>query len=291
MPRYRIEFFELTIQPTAKYATAYDALKALSSSAKPVTAKVGPYIRELSNMSSHGASVRGNFRKFRDGDLPEKGKVGGQSSEIELEEGEGLVEKNFFALYRHQSLLLWHTNAHANVPSHFEKALSQLLGSTVSLNPLIEKDALKRLMRGEVQMRSLEVSIPRPKNPDYYPDSDFSKNVINALAGAEGDRIFVKVTTDARRRGSKPTLKARTKAALKELVTDGIASSAKAIVVDDEGQHPIDLIADRLLSHTVIEHDGRNPPADQVFRAFDDAKAAHQEAIDDCLGSNGRKIR
>lgn len=291
MPRYRIEFFELTIDPTSDYGSGYEALRALSSSPDALTAEVGSYLREFSRLAHHGASVRGSFRKFRAGDLPEKGKIGGRSEPIELEDGEGLIERNYFSAYRQQNLFLWHTNGHANAPSHFEKALAKLLGTPVSLNPLIEKDALGRLMRGEAQLRSLEVSIPRPKDPLYYPDSDFGKHVMEALAGADGDRIRIEITTDARRRGAKAKLKGKIKAALKELVSDEVASTARAVVVDEDGQHPIDLIADRLLAHTEIEHDGRYPPSEEMFRAFDRAKADHQEAINDCLGGVGKTLR
>lgn len=288
MPRYRIELFQLTMQATPDFKTVYDAMKDLCTAQGPLVAEVGAYIRELSRLKCQGTTVRGSFRKFRDGDLPERGKVGGRSAPIELEEGEALVERNFFTLYRHQSLLLWHTNRHASAPSHFEKALAEILGTKVSLSPLIEGDALKRLMQGGVVMKSLKLSIPRPKNPDYYPSTDFNKSIFSALAATDGDRIIVEITTDGRMRGPNAKLKGPTKAAVKEIVNDDLASSAKVVVVDDDGEHPINLIADRLLSHVEIDHEGRYPPAEEMFRAFDEAKAEHQGAIDACLGGGIR---
>jgi len=150
-------------------------------------------------------------------------------------------------------------------------------------------------MRGDVKVRKIEVSIPRPKNPDYYPENKFNRTLLSAMSAADGDRIRVSISSDGRVRPQSKFAKltSTVKQALGELVTDRVVSVARAEVEENDGvQHPIDLIADRLLSIQGIEHDGRYPLRDEMFKAFDEAKSEKQEEIDACLGkTSSRRLR
>jgi len=296
--QYRIEFYELTIDvPTAECPDAFRALASLANGERELSINIGGIVRELwpSTLWQDQDVIKGSFRKFRMNDLPEIGRVGDTSRELVLEEKQGLVEKNFFALYRQQSLLIWHSNGHANTPTQFGYALGKLLGIRVNVNPLIQSDALRRLMRGDVEVRKIEVSIPRPKNPDYYPGNKFNRALFSAMSAADGDRIRVSISSDGKVRPQSKfaKLKSTVKQALEELVTDNIVSVARADVKEDNGvEHPIDLIADRLLSLQGIDHDGRYPLAHEMFKAFEEARSEKQEEIDACLGkASGRKLR
>jgi len=297
MKRYKIEFYELTIDtPTANCPDAFTALASLANGNRELSISIGGIVRELwpQTLWQDQDVIKGSFRKFRMNDLPEIGRVGDTSRELLLEENQGLVEKNFFALYRQQSLLIWHSNGHANTPTQFGHALGELLGTRVNVNPLIQSDALRRLMRGDVKVRKIEVSIPRPKNPDYYPRNEFNRALFSAMSAADGDRIRVSISSNGMLKPqSKFTqLKNTVKQALDELVTDSVVSVARADVKEDDGiEHPIDLIADRLLSFQGIDHDGRYPLAQEMFKAFDEARSEKQEEIDACLGkASGRKL-
>jgi len=284
---YRIEFYELTVKPTPEYGNTFAALQSLAARTDPLCVEWGGITRELWKPALSGVAIRGSLRKFRMSDLPEIGSVGGSSRELQLEEDQGLVEKNFFTLYRQQSLLAWHTNGHANRPEHLARVLAELLGTEVLANPLIQSDALRRLLRGEVEVRSMELSIPRPKDPSYYPENEFNKSLFSALAAADGDRIAVRVTTDARINAQPRLTTGLVKSALKEIMVDDLASTARVNVNEDGIEHPIDLIADRLLAFAEIEHDGRYPPQQAIFNAFDAARREEQEAIHACLGKPG----
>jgi len=290
--KYRIEFYELTIKPVKKYPNAFKALKLLAKKGKALSTDIGGYVRELWKPTIGGNQdvITGAFRKFRMSDLPEIGSIGDASRELELEENQGLVEKNFFALYRQQSLLLWHSNGHANTPTQFGRTLSKLLETQVNVNPLIQSDSLKRLMRNDVEVRNIEISIPRPKNPNYYPENEFNRSIFSAMSAAEGDRIRVSISSDARV-NPQPRLTRAVKSALRELVTDNAVSVARADIKESDGVlHPIDLIADRLLYFKEIEHDGRYPLGYEMFKVFDDARSEKQEEINECLGKAGDEV-
>lgn len=281
--RYRIEFFELVAAPTADVANAFAAFMDLAD-APPAAHGDGGYMRELWQLEANARTVRGQLRKFRMDDLPEVGRIGGEAEQLHLAEDQGLIEKNFFTLHKRHSLLVWHGNGHANTPTQFARLLSQVLGTKVDANPLVQANALKRLMRGDVIMRSVELTIPRPRNTEYYPEEEFSQRLFDAMGAAEGDRIHVKITTDARL-DEGAQLGNRIKNALKELVSDHAASLARVQAKEDGVMHPIDLIADRITSTQEIEHDGRYPSARDMFQALDDALADQQSAIDAVLGS------
>lgn len=119
MPTYRIEFYELTVEPTAQDADAFGALTRLAGMNNQLSVQVGGFVRELWGLRDDGQVVRGQFRKFRMDDFPEVGRVGGAGEELDLDDDQGLIEKNFFALYRRQSLLTWHGNGHASRPGQF----------------------------------------------------------------------------------------------------------------------------------------------------------------------------
>lgn len=292
MARYTFEFYEMTLAPCDDFQSAFEALSCLESGDGSLAVSDGGFTRELWALESVGNGnaqvIRGMFRKFRMSDLPETGAVGRASEPLDLDDDEGLVEKNFFSLYKNQSLLVWHANGHANTAGQFQRAVSELAGAKVEVHPIIQKDAMKRLMRGAVELRSLAVSVPRPKDPSYYPETDFNKHLFEMLAGSSGDRIRVQVTTNATTNDN-PTLRKRVKSAIKELVTDGMASRAKVQVIEDGIQHPIDLIADRIKSQQEITHDGRYPLPAAMYRAIDSARHEEQAAINAILGDPDEK--
>lgn len=286
--KYHIEFFELTASPTPDVSDAFQALTDLVTS-QTDAAKVDGFMRELWKLKADPRVICGQFRKFRESDLPEIGRLGDEAEEIELQEGEGLIEKNFFALYKHQSLLAWHRNFHASRPAQLAKMLSKLLGTTVEALPLVQSDGLMRLMKSDVVMRSLELSIPRPRGSEYYPENDFSQHLFDALGAADGDRIRVSITTNANINDS-PRLSGRMKQALKELVKNQAVTRAKVEAIEDGLMRPIDLIADHIGSSQEIEHEGRYPTARAMYEAIDGAVDEQREAIDAVLGTGGHRI-
>ena len=279
---YRIEFFELAATATPDVPNAFRALTDLAHAPVPAI-EIGAYMRELWELKLDTRVVRGQFRKFRMTDLPEIGRLGGEAEQMHLAENQGLIEKNYFALYKRHSLLAWHTNGHGNTPTQFAKMLSKALGTSVEANPLIQANGLKRLMRGDVVVRSLELSIPRPRDTEYYPDEVFSQHLFDAMGEADGDRIRVSITTDGRV-SARPQLGTRVKRALKELVSDQAASTARIQAIEDGIEHPIDLIADRITSTQEIEHEGRYPSPNAIYGAIDNALDEEQAAIDAVLG-------
>lgn len=285
--RYNIDFYQLNHTSTPQVPAILDGFNNILNGA-PAVHNVKGYIRELCMLSSRnspfGMSIGGQFRKFRTSDLPEIGAAGGDAVELELAENQGLIERNFFVFYPDRNLIGWCRNAHANTANHFADFLSTCFGTRVTAGLIIEPDAVRRLMRDDIQLKKIEVTIPRPTNPDFYPDSEFSRTIVGLLRDNGADSIHVTLGVNSRRSDTQGRLGSTLKNALSEVLGMG-ASTAKAIVYDDGIEQPLDLIADRVKSLQDIDTNARFPPSETMYAAIDAAYQECQGQIDDYFGS------
>lgn len=283
---YKIEFFQLDVLPNAEIASVRDLFVAVDDGDLDADLKLGGYTRELWKLifDRYPNAVCGQFRKFRDTDIPEIGVVGGDAEQIDLEDGEGLIEKNFFIFYEEKNILAWHKNNHSSGVNQFVNFLSEISGTKASALPILQPDAISRLMNDEIELKKIEFTLPKPTNPELYNSDDFSTNILNLLNDSSADTIKVSMAVDLRR-DAEQRLSSRLKTALKNIAGYG-ASSAKAIVFDENGyEYPIDLIADRVYSYQSVETDRYFPPNLTMYGIIDEAKSDCQEALDGYFGA------
>lgn len=287
MPDYRIDFFQLTHTATANIPTVRRGFELLQNGDVETSGEINRYTREVwrPRERRRPQSHVGQFRKFRMDDWPEVGRVGQPGHELELENA-GLIEKNFFVYYPDRSLLGWHTNAHASGVGQFARFLSQVWGTKVYAVPVLQPEAARRLLRGNIDLKRFVVSIPRPRAPDLYPDDDFGRATLELLNHADGDLLHLSISIDGRRGDARPHLARRIKRALAEFANFG-ATTAKAIVYEDGIEHPIDLLADRVTSHQTVEHDGRYAPEDTMFHTIDAARTESEGPLREYFGQLG----
>jgi hypothetical protein len=255
-------------------------------------AEVSNFIREVFRLQRrhNGASFAGQFRKFRSDDLPEIGRVGVPGAQLQIAADAGLIEKNYFIYYRDMSIVGWHSNAHGNSAGQFGRFLKAVSGTKCQVVPVLQPEAARRLLRGDVQLKQFTVSIPRPRAPEMYPDNDYGKAMLDLLAGGGGDNLHVRIGVDARRGDASAHLAGRVKRAMVELSTLG-ATTAKAIVYDDGFEHSIDLLADRVTSRQEVDHDGRYPPEQTMFQLIDAARQECEEPLREYFGTADDRIR
>ncbi len=288
---YRIDFFQLDLAPSVSFQSPRDGLEAIRNQTlvaiHPTGPNVGPneFVRDIWQLDRRrNRSFTGQFRKFRMSDLPEVGRAGQPAAQLSLPRNSGIVERNFFIYYERFQLVGWVNNGHANTAMQFARFLSTLWGATVRANPVLQPDAVRRLLRGGVEIKRMTVTIPRPANPDAYPNDDFSRETIEMLNRSGADSMHLMLTTDARRGDTAGHLANRMKRTLSELAAFG-ATTAKAVVFDDGMEHPIDLIADRISSSQEIEHDdGRYPPAASMYQLIDAARQESDDALIEYFG-------
>ncbi|WMJ68824.1 MULTISPECIES: hypothetical protein [Stenotrophomonas] len=294
MPTYRFDAFKLNVTATGEVASAGDVMRLLSESEDDNSAQVGAFTRDLWRLRRNRRPTGwfGQFRKFREGDLPLVGAPGEEGEELAIAEDKGLIEKNFFLVCAPHDILLWHVNGHANTPNQFTQFLSELVGARVVADPIVQPNAMRRLMRGGVELRKVHMRVARPTNPEWYPNDDFSREIIDLLAKGGGDSLTLQSSVDGRLAPTNQTeLAGRWKRAIRELVGDGLATSARVEVLEDGVDYPIDLIADRLLSHITVEHDGRYAPTETMLQALADAWADIRGSVDEIFGEEGASLR
>lgn len=291
--KYTIDFFQISLQPTANTPSVEKGLELVTRSKTSSALSIGGYTREIwkpqARKNSDGTSYAGQFRKFRTDDLPEIGSAGEDASEIELDEDEGLVERNFFVFYPKNQILGWCRNSHGNTPNQFARFLSSLWLTKVEAGPLLQPDAAKRLMHRGVELKRIKLVIPRPANPDMYDSNEFNRQLMAMMSGANADSIHLEMGIDARRIDSAGTLAKRLKTALKQAASLG-ASSARAVVYDDGFEHPIDLIADRIFSVQEIETNAKYPPAGTMYNAIDSALHECKGQLNEYFGSDENSV-
>lgn len=286
--RYCIDFFQMTHVATPQVPTIEDGFESIINSGATDSLNVHGYIREIwqpiRRTSPLPNSYAGQFRKFRTSDLPEIGAAGQDSVALELAENHGLVERNFFVYYPDRQLLGWCRNAHGNTALQFAKFLAALWGTRVNAGPVLQPDAARRLIREEVVLKKIEVTLPRPTNPDFYAEEEFTQGLLDMLRRDGADSIHLTMGINTRRADTSGSLSSRLKSGLTEALGMG-ASTAKAVVYDEGIEHPIDLIADRIWSHQIIETNGRFPPSATMYQAIDAARDECRGSINDYFGS------
>lgn len=284
---YRIEFHQLSFKATDQLANLGDAFQSVIDKQSPSPSNHEGFTREIWGLKKRAdGSFSGELRKFRNSNIPDKGAPGKQSTPIPLAKDEGIIERNFFVFYPRINVIGWHYNHMACGISRFSAFLSTIFGSKVKPAPLLEKDAIARLMRGDVKMKKIQLTIPRPRNPEFYPDTDFSQKTLQLLGDAGADTMQIVMGINTRRGDSDGRLKQNIKFAMQELVEFG-AKKAVIDVFDADGVvHPVDLIAERISSYQSVVTDARFPPAETMYRLIDTAYAENRESINAYIGED-----
>lgn len=283
---YKIEFFQLSIVPNEDFSSVRELLEALEDDEYETSLEIGGSTREIWGLTfdRYPDSVCGQFRKFRNTDIPEIGSLGEDAELIELEDDEGLIEKNFFIYYEQNDLLAWHKNSHSSGINQFAKFLSETAGLKVTAAPIIQSEAIARLMNGNVELKKIEFTLPRPTNPRLYPQDDFGSTILGMLNDANADSLKISMGVDLRRADTEGKMVNRLKRTLRNVVSNG-ASTARAHVFEDGVEYPIDLIADRVFSWQTVETNANFPPNNTMYGIIDAAKAECQEELDGYFGA------
>lgn len=277
---YRIDFYQLVLTPTADIATPAVGFEGIINGTFDAVYSRHGYSREVWNLTFRAGPPRsfgGQLRKFRTADLPEIGALGEEAQELQLEPGQGLIEPNFFVYYPRHHVVGWHVNGHASHPSRFAEVLSNIWRTEVALEPLIQPDAILRLMRGEAEVKSIQVTVPRPSNPALFPNDNFSPELLGMMNNANADSLKLEMGVDLRR-GPDRRMNNGIKRTLQNLLGIG-ATTAKADVVEDGLSHTIDLIADRVCSWQSANTNGRFLPSQSMFELIDEAYEECRDSI------------
>lgn len=292
--QYTVEFYTGVVGADGQGGNVSQMLLELANSGEYPTLNIKGMVHEIRELRLHhgGATFSGVFAKFREDDLPHAGSPGGDERELGLDDGEGLIEKNHFLYHSNRELLIFQRNGNGSTTSRLGAYFSDIAGETTIFNPVLQAEPTRRLMRNELLPRSLTLSFTKPSNPEMYPDDIWSNRLFSILNDAGGVRMHTRISSDARSTDEeKRYLSNRIKAAACELIDIDGVSVAKLDVEDEDGMnHPIDLIADRLLSSQEVEMDGRYPVTEAIYAALRRAKDECAAELQEIFGGQGNAV-
>lgn len=275
---YKVGFFVGKVGADGKAGTVSKLLGDLAESKCPVISRGDLYeIRDLRSFKN-GASFAGAFARLRTKDIPHIGEPGGPEREIDLAEKEGLLEKNHFLYFRQHELLVYQANQSGGGVTRFAEYISDIVNETTVFAPVLQPDAVKRLMSGTAALTKLELSFARPTATDFYPKENWSKELMHLMRSADAARAHIEISSKGfGRTPRKQHLGNRMKQAVRELVNNIDVRVAKVSVDEGGVEHAIDLIADRIKGRVEVEMNGRYPVPEKMF-------AALREVADDNAG-------
>lgn len=286
---YTVQFYVGQVGADGAAGQVSKLLRAIAQRKQPATYRHKGMTYEIRDLKPHGegaSSFTGVLAKFRTDDFPHIAAPGRQEREIVVGDDEGLIEKNHFLYFRKREMLVWQCNQQASTVAKLGDVLSEEANETVVFQPIFQPDAVRRLMRGEVVPRSLELSIAKPTNADFYPKNEWSRQLFSMMQLSGGARFKLVLTSDQRSRDpEQKSLAGRIKSAVRELVAKEMVTVARFQVEDDGVVHPLDLIEDRISTRQSVEMDGRYPAQGAMYAALRRARDEQQGALNDFFGT------
>lgn len=290
--KYTFDFYALTHDSEDLFSVSVaDALRGIMD--KDYASEHHHYgcTREIYDLChrSNPDSYAGQIRKIRKADLPEVGQPGRDSKKLELDEDEGVVEKNFFVYYCDNSTLVIHRNENGNTGTHLAQLLSSSLGTPYFASPLIRPEDAELILNNKLTIKKFSVKIPRPTNPDLYPQDSISATTVELLNKSGADSLDLTFTVDSKLDSSSGRLTSALQTAISTLLSLG-ATKAK-LETDDNGLiHPIDLIANRITSTQSTRTNAHFPPSETMYKLIDAARMEKKEEVDGYFGKNQRLV-
>lgn len=219
-------------------------------------------IRELQSLGA-ATSFKGVLAVVRD-DAPHIRAADGAERKIDLEEEEGVLEKNYFLFFRQHNLLVWQVNGRASHVMRFERYLSMLSPNTIVFDDVIDRGSLARLQAGTV--KRIQVRIALPKNAEAYDPEVWEGGAFDMMAGVGATTMQFELATRRKGRGLERTVKEAVHRLLNRKET-------RAVRVRMDGQRDfIDLMADCITDQVQVQMFGLYPNPTSVFAELASAK-------------------
>lgn len=215
---------------------------------------------QIRGMACVGSVWKGTFVKLRD-DAPHVVAADDQERELNLDDGDHLIEKCHFIYRERGNVLVWQANRSAGGLSRAEDYLSALLEQVVTL-PYVMNDAeIEQVLRGNLY--ELDFAYDRPEAPTTQTPK-WHQGAFDMMSGI--DAAHAKFTLRAPRGGS---LAERTKQMVREVISTGGAGKVRVKLTEDK--ELIELFMAPLKDKICVEMYGRYPMPAHVFVALEQA--------------------
>lgn len=280
--QFRVDFYCITSKGKRKHAVLTDFLKTVvpNGCTDALSLEGGDEKHQLRSVRRlpGGRVIKAVFGRCRYNEVLTQGDETGAETDVALMPGHGLVEKNHLLFVASQNLLVYQRNSNGSHHSKLQAYLNALLGEALILEPILQRDAYKKLIEGG-EVKRFEISFVAPADASLY------ENILTSQAtallkecGATAGHIKMSVG----RRNA--TMQHWIKDAVNSLARSGLSTVARVKL--DDVEHPIDLIADRLVKSGEVSSgpDGKVTP-DAYFTALEAARTDASEALKTFFGN------
>jgi len=226
----------------------------------------------MRNLKKGGSVWGGTFVKLRD-DAPNIVAANDQEHEINLSEGDHVIEKVHFLLYEKSNVLVWQVNRAVGTFTRAEDYLSALFRAKVVLAYVMNEEKLNDLMNGHLY--EIDFAYDRPKViPRDVPL--WSKTAGDMMGNV--DAAHAKFTFRAPRKGH---LGARAIAVVREILNTQEATKVRVRLTDEV--EPIELFMAPLKDTISLVLRGRYPLISEAFSELSEAYDRNKAHIRDAF--------
>lgn len=232
---------------------------------QPSKVQIGSEHSELRNLvvGERRDRIHGVLAKLRM-DAPSVRLADGGEESLDLNEGESLLEKNHFILFKRDGLVVWQTNKAANHQSRFARMIEGFSGNNgvAALDDVLSANAVQALNSGRLRKVDVKLRCPDHAVQDPY---DFGDGALSDLAGATpGAYLTVSLSVGKQKR----TLDQRVTSWVRDLLPGTVADRAEIQqlrIKTDEHAQPIDLLAETVKGTVSVNMIGLYPDPQTMF--------------------------
>ncbi len=223
---------------------------------------------QIRDLEQVGTVWKGTFVKLRD-DAPHIVAADDRELELDLDDGDHIIEKCHFLLRERGNVLVWQANRSAGGLSRAQDYLSRLLADHVVLAHVMNDAELDRVMAG--QLYEVDFAYDRP--PVLAGNSPrWNQDAFDMMARV--DAAHAKFTLRAPRRGG---LAEGAKNMVRQLMQ--VPGTAKVRVRLTDESEPIEMFMAPLKDTIRLQLFGRYPIKAEVFAELEDAFARNRREI------------
>ncbi|PSW21432.1 hypothetical protein C9I98_05730 [Photobacterium sanctipauli] len=244
---------------------------------------IGRALFELRSLEETPYGFKGIIGKHRKNNLPHAAVAGGDERELELEDNENLLEKAHFTFYTENSLLIIQRNRYCVNYKNLAAYLSPA-NYTTSVDPIIEPADLQWLANDHVHIKTAEIRIARPRNPDIFDgiEHNFNNAIVQTLNGTGSAVLNLSFRGDGRAEAPEDRYLGNAfKRALRETQERFNVEKLDLLTENDvTGEvHPVDLVSGRLTYYDDVEMGGRYPMSADMWEKLEAAKASKEAEL------------
>lgn len=286
---YKVRFFAPTIlTPTgARFETSFfDLVMAehdRQSAGEPrrITSIGGGEFIELRDLYvGHNRTWLKGVVAFLRNDAPHKRTAVGDEVEFDLQEGDSVLEKNHFILYKSNGLLVWQVNQTANHQSRLRDLVADYTGQEgiLQIADVLTREAVDLLNSGDLRRFDLQILCP---NDGAMDANDFGAGLDSMASQAPGAMMGLSFSAGRRAEGLPDAFKQK----LDYWRRNRYALNVKRLVVKlEDYDEPIDLFAETVKDKVTVEMRGRYPLSADIFGALNEAMDRQRGHIERFFG-------